>query len=165
MGNDGRAASGDGSAGGAGLYRYVQADGRLVFVDSLARVPEQLRRSAEPVQLRREAAEKSVLTGGGAGPLDVPSFAAGLGAGALGALLWLLLWRRSRRLGSLALTAGAVLLGAGAYLGWLGRVAGTRDSALATPSALIEDARAVVESMNRRNAEQQRLLNEIAAER
>jgi hypothetical protein len=156
----------NGSAGDATFYRYRDPHGRIVIVDSLARVPAGMRGSVESVVLARppapSASRSSELSGQ---TLHWPSFAAGAGCALLAALLWVGLRRSSTPLLRFSLLGGALLLAAGAYFGWLRQVSGQGGPMVASPAALIEDARSAVEKMNARTREQERVLRELESER
>jgi hypothetical protein len=152
-------------AGNASFYRYRDPQGRVVIVDSLARVPSGSRNAVETVVLARP--EPSVLTIADATVRELhwPSFAAGAGCALVLTLAWLGLRRVGTPLLKLSLLGGLVLLGAGAYFGWLRRVSGHEGPLVASPAALIEDARSAVQKMNERNREQQKILNDLQSER
>lgn len=154
------------SGGGSIFYRYRDESGRLVIVDSLARVPSRAREAVESVVLA-PAPGPSVLElpARFAQDLHGPSFLAGVGGTLALGLLWLLLRRGRSRLVRFALLGALVLAGSGAYLGWVRRMAGQGDSLVASPTALIDDARNAVQKMNERSREQQRVLDELTAER
>jgi hypothetical protein len=167
-------ASTSGSAGGhvagnATFYRYRDPQGRVVIVDSLARVPSGSRNAVETVVLAHP--EPSVLTIADATvretarDLHWPSFAAGAGFALLLTLAWLGLRRVGTPLLRLSLLGGLVLLGAGAYFGWLRRVSGHDGALVASPAALIEDARSAVQKMNERSREQEKILNDLQSQR
>lgn len=151
---------------GATYYRYDD-HGRVVIVDSLARVPAAARHTAKPIAL------PSPVTSGGAfqqileapAQLHWPSFAAGVGCSLILALLALSLRQGTRRLMRYALVAGAVAVGGAAYLGWVRRTTGQDAALFASPKAMIEDARSAVEKMNERTREQQKVLEELQKER
>ena len=130
------------------------------MVDSIDSVPEALRAHAVCIEYRADAthfSEKLVQT---AGPNAVWIF--GLGAAAA-LLLLFVFWRLpgARRLAvRLTLLAALVALLGGAYFAWLRRNAGLSNDALATPSALIEDAKAAVAKMNARTQAEQNELKE-----
>jgi hypothetical protein len=154
------------TSAGPSFYRYRDDGGRLVIVDSLARVPTSARGSVETVVL---APSPGTSLGEWPGRLTQdfhgPSFLAGVGlALALGAL-WLLLARRQSRVMRFALLGGLMLAGSSAYLGWVRRTTGHGESLVASPAALIEDARSAVRKMNERTREQQRTLEQLGAER
>jgi hypothetical protein len=65
----------------------------------------------------------------------------------------------------LLLLASVGLLGAGAYFGWVRRTTGHEGPLLASPAALIDDARDAVQKMNERSRQQERVLRELEAER
>jgi hypothetical protein len=160
----GASSSGSGSgnsSGNATFYRYRDPQGRVVIVDSLARVPSGSRKAVETVELARP--EPSVLTIADATVRDLhwPSFAAGAGVALLLTLAWLGLRRVGTPLLRFSLLGGLVLLGAGAYFGWLRRVSGHEGPLVASPAALIEDARSAVRKMNERSREQERILKDL----
>jgi hypothetical protein len=154
-----------GVAGNATFYRYRDPQGRVVIVDSLARVPSSSRSTVESVVLARP--ETSVLGIADATVRDLhgPSFAAGAGCALLLTLAWLGLRRVGTPLLRVSLLGGLVLLGAGAYFGWLRRVSGHEGPLLASPAALIEDARSAVQKMNERSREQERTLKDLESQR
>lgn len=159
------AAAGDPAGGRAVFYRYRDAEGRVVIVDSLARVPASARPGVERVALEAPARSLEVSAGALARDLHGPSFAAGAAA-ALLAVAVLLVARRAKALLVRALVLGGLaVLGAGAYFGWLRRTTGASGAALGSPSVLIEDARTAVDAMNARLREQERVLRELEAER
>jgi hypothetical protein len=156
---------GDGNAmPGAALYRYSDAAGRVVVVDSLSKVPKRLRGSVKPIQLA--APPEASRTGTVLSPrsllqdLHGPSFAAGASCGVVACLLLFAL-RRAGKLLRLGFALGVSLLGIGLYLGWMRGLAGQSQELVASPRALIEDARAAVEKMNQRSLEQARVLQEL----
>lgn len=148
------------------FYRYRDPSGRIVIVDSLDRVPASARTSAEPVALAAPPAAAVALPESiGGGKLHGPSFGAGAAAALLAALLVFGLLRARGPLVRVLLLGGAVLLGTGAYFGWVRRTAGQAGPLLESPAALIDDARNAVEKMNERSREQDRVLRELEAER
>jgi hypothetical protein len=60
-----------------------------------------------------------------------------------------------------ALVVGLAALAGGAYFGWLRRTTGLGHGTFAAPGAMIDDSRQAVEDMQKRRAEQERLLEEI----
>jgi hypothetical protein len=147
-------------AGASVYYRYQDAQGRLHIVDSLAGVPGPLRARAERIEL---AAPSKQPTSSPAGT-HWTSFGLGIGAGLLLVLLFLSVRRGSGALLKAGLVIGAALLLGAAYFGWIRRQSGHAESAFASPSALIDDARKAVDQANRRNREQDEALKEIERE-
>jgi hypothetical protein len=138
-------------------YRFDDAQGRLHIVDSLDQVPKPLRARAERIELVAPSNKPTSWLSG----THWTSF--GLGAGAALALV-LVFWSMRRGwnpLLKLALVIGVAALLAGAYFGSIRRQSGQSDSVLASPSALIDDARRAVDQANRRNQEQEEALKEI----
>jgi hypothetical protein len=156
----------DTSRGGDGttFYRYRDAQGRPVLVDSLAKVPGSAKGSLESITLSPPRAGQSLSPSAITSELHWPSFA----AGAACVIVLGLVFVGSRRVRSRAVRVGlslAVLaLGAAAYLGWARRLTGESEALLASPAALIQDARDAVQKMNERNREQQRVLQELEQE-
>lgn len=135
-----------------------------MIVDSLSKVPSGARGTLEGITLSPPERGPS-LPGGVAHELHWPSFA----AGAACVLVLGLVSFGSRRLHGRALriglALGAIALCAGAYFGWARRMAGQSGGLLASPEALIDDARDAVDRMNERSREQERVLQELEAER
>lgn len=155
------------SGGATTFYRYRDGSGRVAVVDSLARVPASQRASAEAVVLA-PAGESATLSEtamsaarGLARDLHLPSFIAGLSSALLVALLVLVVGRKLGRLLRGALVVGVLGVGVVAYFGWVRRTTGQSGELLASPGALIEDARGAVQQLNQRTAEQQRVLQEL----
>jgi hypothetical protein len=150
-----------GGSGGA-IYRYRGPDGRIVVVDSLSEVPEAQRPSAERVV---------AIDRPGAAATDMPwrfdwsSAAVGFGAAALLAVVLFASRRGSRVVFGVVLVLGLGVLGMGAYFGLLRKSTGQAGSALASPSAVIDDAKRAVDQMERRNEEQERQIREIQREK
>jgi hypothetical protein len=148
-------------SGRAVFFRFTDQSGRVHIVDSLDLVPKAARGAAERVRYGEETALNGRPTVPGLASWQI--FALGMGA----ALLIGLLFRRlPGLLGTLvrvAIVAGVLLLASGAYFGFIRRT--TQQSgggvALATPGALIDDAKSAVEKMNARMRAQQAELKEI----
>lgn len=155
------------ASSGALFYRYRDADGREVIVDSLARVPASAQGHVERVALEAPPRSVALPTPDAlARELHLPSFFAGAGVMlAVGFMLWFAFRRRAQLLLRFALVGGLVVLGAGAYFGWMRRMTGASGSLVETPAALIDGARSAVQKMNERQLEQQRVLRELGAER
>jgi hypothetical protein len=152
------------------FYRYRDASGRVVIVDTLARVPASQRASAEAVVLAPagETGASAAVSAAAlstarelARDLHMPSFIAGMSLALLVALAFVALERKLGRLLRGALVLGALGLGVVVYFGWVRRTAGQSGDLLASPGALIDDARGAVQKMNQRTLEQQRELKEL----
>jgi hypothetical protein len=145
------------TAGASVYYRFNDAQGRLHIVDSLDKVPAPLRARAERIELVAPSRESTSWRTG----THWTSFGLGVGAALVLVLVFLSLRRGWSPLLKLGLVIGAIALLAGAYFGWIRRQSGQSDSVLASPSALIDDARKAVDQANRRNREQEEALKEI----
>lgn len=161
------------------FYRYKDARGHVVIVDSLSAVPRAERATAERIKLDSEPAIEVPVPRATetprAAPLPTatqlaeledlgvhwPSFAVGFGSAVGLALLFFGLRKLSTPLGRFVLFVGGVLLLVAFYLGWLRRSTGQSDSPFASPSAVIQDARRAVEEMNQRNKKQDQEIDEI----
>ena len=151
------------------FYRWVDGQGRVHVVSSLESVPPADRGKASVVELNSEDSLGQYQAVGSASGNswrpDWTSFTAGFGVALLLALVSRMLpnsWRWLWRVG-LVLGAGALLTAA--YLGAIRRSTGMPGaSALATPSALIEDAKGAVEQMNQRQKQQEEEIRKIQAE-
>jgi hypothetical protein len=162
-------------ASSTSFYSYTDANGVQVVVQKLADVPEQYREQVKRIDLSKPAitlpaspsenaqatpADGFGLCGKGTF-LNVPSFILGAGTGlALGCMAMLAL-RRTNRLLSLVV-AGVVMAALSlGYIAYVRRQAGLSGSGLATPATLVDDARAAASTLNKRNQEQQRALDEL----
>ncbi len=94
--------------------------------------------------------------------LDLPSAAIGFAAGLILILGISILRVSGRWILKLALIAVIIMLLAGAYLGAVRRVAGLSPNSLASPQAIINDAKKAVRAEEKRIRKQQRILGEIA---
>jgi hypothetical protein len=149
---------------GTTFYRYRDAQGRPVLVDGLSKVPSSARGSLETITLSPPPAG-SALASALRDELHWPSFAAGAACALVLGLVFFGLRRVRSRGVRLGLSMAVIALGAAAYFGWVRRQAGESGELLASPAALIDDARKAVDKMNERNREQQRVLQELEAER
>jgi hypothetical protein len=148
------------------FYRYRDASGRLVIVDSLDRVPASARGRLEHVALEAPPGPAFALPASlGGHAVHWPSFGAGAAVALLAGLVLFGLRRARGPFVRLLLLGSVVLLGAGAYFGWVRRTAGHEGALLESPAALIDDARSAVQKMNERGREQERVLRELEAER
>ncbi len=147
------------------FYRYEGKSGRVVIVDSLDKVPQELRGKAERVQLSgppsRALGELAAGTSDGSG-FHLGSFALGVGAASL-CIVVALLFRRAGSLMLAKLLGGAALLAllGGLYLGMLRHTTGQSDSLWSSPGDIVDDARKAVEKTNASRREQQKMLDEI----
>jgi hypothetical protein len=148
------------------FYRWVDAEGRLHVVSSLDAVPANQRAQVERVTLTAHSAPPQALGLSASNwRLDPASFGIGFGVSLVLSLLLRLLPQGWRSLTKVAVVLGAAALLTGLYLGAVRRAAGNSDaSALATPSALIQDARNAVEQMNQRQKQQEEELRKLQAE-
>jgi hypothetical protein len=157
---------------GESFYRWVDGEGRIHIVSSPTAVPAAVRSRAELVVLNGSDSlpgEYPALGGSALGRLtshapDLLSFAAGFGAALVLLLVYRLLPTSLRTVSRWAIVLGAGALLTAAYLGWVRSSTGASSAALATPAALIDDAKVAVERLNQRQAEQERALREIEAE-
>jgi hypothetical protein len=147
------------------FYRWVDSEGRLHVVTSLDSVPRSERAKAERVTFTGET------TLGGAPSatssewrLEPGSFGLGFAAALLISLLFRLLPNGWRSLTRIAVVLGIAALLTGLYLGGIRRTTGAGGASLATPSALIEDAKAAVEKLNQRQKQQDEELRQLQTE-
>lgn len=157
---------------GQSFYRWVDGEGRIHIVSSPTAVPAAVRPRAELVVLNGSDALSgeypalggSALSRLASRPPDLLSFAAGFGAALLLLVVYRFLPTSLRGVSRWAIVLGAGALLTAGYLGWVRSSTGGSGAALATPAALIDDAKVAVERMNQRQAEQERALREIEAE-
>jgi len=140
-------------AGVSVYYRFQDAQGRLHIVDSLANVPGPLRAHAERIELVAPSKQSTSWLSG----THWTSFGLGIGVAFLLVLVFVSMRRGSSALLRLGLVIGAIALLALAYLGWIRRQSGQSESVLASPSALIDDARRAVDQANQRNRSRKKL--------
>jgi hypothetical protein len=86
------------------------------------------------------------------------------GLGFVAALLVTFLFRRlpgtMRLVLRMSIIGGVIVLLGGAYLGWMRRATGQSHDALASPTAIIDDAKEAVDKMNARIAAEQAEIKE-----
>jgi hypothetical protein len=145
---------------GAVFYRFQDASGRVHIVDSLDLVPMAQRGRVERVSYDEQTSVNGLLPAHG--PNGWQMFALGVGAALLLALLFRRLPNTMRFVLRVAIVAGVVALLGSAYFGWARRTARQSNDVLATPGALIDDAKAAVDKMNARIKAQQAELKEAA---
>jgi hypothetical protein len=147
-------------------YRWTDADGRVHLVSSLDAVPPAARARVERLELGVRPAPSvverasAVASASSVGVLLL--VAAGAGVALIVASRFLphgLRWLA--KLGGFVIV---VALLAGLYLGMLRRSTGTSDALLATPSAIIDDAKQAVEKINQRQKQQEEELRRIQNE-
>ncbi len=146
-------------------YRFVDADGHVYITTSREALPASAQGKAELVELNPDATKQEHLLGG-ASPLrfDGLSFAGGFAAALLLVMIFRLLPSGMRKATRLAVMAGVCVLGLGLYLGYLRQSTGAGSGPLASPSALIQDAKGAVEKMQQRQREQEAELRAIERE-
>jgi hypothetical protein len=141
---------GAGQEQGAGTvyYRFADAKGTVHVVDSIDGVPYALRGRAQRVEYEAQPA---------ASALRLPSsltrwqtFGLGFAAALVVVFLFKRLPKTMRLVLRFAIVGAVAALLVSAYLGWMRRSTGASTDALATPGALLEDARSAVAKMNAR---------------
>jgi len=167
------------------FYRYESPDGRVLLVDNLQKLPEEVRPKAKRIDFGGSNSSQThdtlgALLSGNDGregastsqspaalaSLHLPSFSVGVVTG-LG-VFFILRWLTSpsstsfgkRVVLSLALTAGLVAVLCAFYLGWLRRSTGQTDGLIATPTEIIDDAKRTMQLVEQRRKEQQKQLDE-----
>jgi hypothetical protein len=164
-------------ASSTSYFSFTDSNGVEVIVQRLADVPEQYREQAKHIDLTKPAITLPARSNGdsslqtafteamapcGKGTfLHVPSFIIGAGTALALGLVAVLAFRRANRF--LVLVTSAVVvaaLGIG-YITYVRRQAGLSGAGLATPATLLDDARAAAGALNKRQAEQERVLDEV----
>jgi len=139
-------------------YRFQDASGRTHIVDSLDSVPQASRLQAQRIEYQHQP-EPSAL----ALPRTLSTWQI-FGLGFVAALLVTFLFRRlpgtMRVVLRMGIIGGVIVLLGGAYLGWMRRTTGQSRDAMASPTAIIDDARGAVEKMNARMAAEQAEIKE-----
>jgi hypothetical protein len=146
-------------SGKAVFFRFTDQSGRVHIVDSLDLVPQAARGAAERVRYGQETALNSLPAVPALASWQI--FALGMGAAVLIGLLFRRLPGLLGTLVRVAIVAGVLLLASGAYFGFIRRTTSGGDVAVATPGALMDDAKSAVEKMNARMRTQQAELKEI----
>jgi hypothetical protein len=149
-------------------YRFTDEHGVVHITSSKDSLPPAMRERAELIQLDPAAvrAQHSLPAPAGAPRFELswPSFGAGF-ASALLLVLTLRLMPRGMRMASrVALLAGLLAIGTGLYFGLLRRSTGASQNVMASPSALIDDARRAVDQVQQRRREQEAELRAIEKE-
>lgn len=149
------------------FYRWVDASGRVHIVSSLEGVPQAERTKAVAVSLSPDESPTvpRLETEIAGWRPDWASFGVGFAVALLLAALFKVLPNGMRLASRVALVLGVAVVLTGVYLGAIRRTTGVPGaSVLASPSALIEDARGAVEQMNLRQKQQEEELKKIQAE-
>ena len=148
------------------FYRWLDAQGRLHVVSSIEQVPTADRAKASLVVLNGAESVSEYASGAPAAwRLDGVSFAVGVAAALVLGVVFRALPGSLRKLSRFAIVLGLAALAGAAYLGVVRRSVGMPGAAaLATPSALVEDARRAVENMNQRQKQQDEEIKKAQAE-
>jgi hypothetical protein len=149
------------------FYRWVDTDGRVHVVSSLEAVPANRRDKVELVSLNAESAlPRYTPPGAPLGfQLEWLSFGLGFAAALAFALVFRFLPNGWKTLTRFAIVLGLGALVSGLYLAAIRRQTGATDGGvLASPSALIEDARGAVDKMTARQKQQEEELKKIQQE-
>src|SRR5690606_20722767 len=101
------------------FYRYEDAQGRIVIVDSLDAIPAAERARAERISYESSPRAPIQALDGARVGVDWPSFAAGFGCALLLGLVLLVFRRTSSPFARLIAFALAAAVIGGSYLGWL----------------------------------------------
>ncbi len=170
-----------------GVFAFEDGQGHTLIADSLEAIPAEFREVAKKIDLdsakaavaKLEAKASAVKDGGltqakraqrevgdvvpFVKDLDIPSMMFGVGL----TLTFVLVMSFVRRTGRVIAKLGMILLivafVAGAYFAWIRRVAGLGDSKLASPTAMIDDAKKAAKQMQDKLDSQQRMLKKIEA--
>ena len=151
------------------FYRYEDASGRVVIVDSIDKLPKHARDNAKSIELEEAPDLPAVpsLTGNAAAKPDfhLGSFALGIGVAVIFVAVAFLL-KRSGSLFLAKLLGGAALVAliGGLYLGLLRRSTGQSDELWSSPTAIVDDARRAVDQANQSRRKQEELLDQIQRE-
>jgi len=143
-------------------YRYRGPDGRIVIVDSLNDVPQAQRGQVERIQYAESASPLAAAAR--SFRLDWPSAALGFGVAILLGAAVVASRRGSRVVLGVAVVLVLMVAGTGAYLGLIRKSTGQGDSPLASPSAVIDDARRAVDQAQQRRREQDQVIRDIQRE-
>lgn len=151
------------------FYRYTDGEGRLHIVSSPDSLPPEARAKAQQIELNAThvRAEHVIAPSSPALSFELQgfSFALGFAAALVLALLFRFLPSSLRFVSRLAVVLGVAALGAGLYLGMIRKSTGAADSgALASPGALIQDAKDAVRKVEQRRRDQEAELRAIEAE-
>jgi hypothetical protein len=141
------------SANTAVYYRFQDASGRTHIVDSLDSVPQASRPQAQRIEYQAQPEPSALSVPHTLGTWQI--FALGFAAALLISFLFRRLPGTMRLVLRLGIIGGVIVLLGGAYLGWMRRATGQAHDALASPTAIIDDAKGAVDKMNARMAAEQ----------
>ncbi len=145
-------------ASAAVYYRFQDASGRTHIVDSLDSVPQAARRQAQRIEYQAQPEPRVLQL-----PRTLSTWQV-FGLGFVAALLVAFLFRRlpgsMRLVLRMGIVGGVILLLGGAYLGWMRRATGLSHDAMASPTAIIDDAKGAVDKMNASMAAEQAEIKE-----
>ena len=141
------------------LWKYKTLKGEDAVTDRWGDIPQAQRVHAQPFGVVAPPAHNEIAMPA-IGHFDALSFGGGAIVGAAVALIF----ARSRRtVVKLALAVGVLLLGAGAYLGFLRREAGLSGGASTSPREIIADVHGAAAAMKDHFGEQQKALETVEA--
>ncbi len=178
QGDEGAGAETEAASRSGTYYRYEDGSGRVTIVDSLSKLPADLRTKAvridlpggsEALQASDTGSDAQQSAGGGvwdrisALNLDAGSFGMGLGAGLVAATVLFVLFGRGAGPFSLwllrgVLSVGMVLMLVGGYLSMVRGSVAPNDTALTSPIQLVRDAQKTMDQVRQlRDAQEQQL--------
>jgi hypothetical protein len=140
------------------LWHYQTKRGEDAVTDRWEDIPPAQRSHAQP--LGDTASTTSAAIALPAVRFDPASF---VGGALLGAVLALLLTRRRSLVLKLAVTAVALVVSAGLYLGFLRRSTGMSNATFSSPSEIVGEVQGAAGAMKDHFGEQQRALEQIEA--
>jgi len=145
------------------FYRYTDPSGRVHLVSSLDSLPPEARAKAELLVLDTADTrqQQAILPTSTPLELDGPSFAIGFAAALVLALVYRFMPPSMRWVSRVAVVVGVAALGTGLYFGYLRQTTGAGTSALASPSAFIQDAKDAVEQVKEARRKQEAELRAI----
>lgn len=169
------------------LFAFEDGQGHTLIADSLEAIPAEFQKLAKKVDLPHakavvaelEKQAKSAKKGGLAKAkeaqrevgdvipfvkdLDIPSMMFGVGLTLTFVLVMSFVRRTGRVIAKLGMIVLIVAFVAGAYFAWIRRVAGLGDTKLASPTAMVDDAKKAAKQMQDKLDAQQRMLKKIEA--
>jgi hypothetical protein len=169
------------------LFSFVDDDGHTLIADSLEAIPKKYREIAKEVSVKDAkktvaSLEKKLVAAKDRGlveakkaqrevgdvvpfvkDLDIPSVIFGVALAVVVSFVLSLFRRTGKTLAKVGMVLLIVALVAGSYFAWIRRVAGLGDTKIASPTAMIEDARKAAKQMQKKLDAQQELLKKIEA--
>ena len=170
------------------LFSFIDDDGHQLIADSIEAIPKEFRDAAKKVNVTEakkavKALEARAVRAKDTGmkkareaqrevgdvvpfvkDLEIPSVLFGVALALVIELVTSVFRRTGKTVAKLGMVVLIVALIAGAYFAWIRRVAGLGDTRLASPTAMVDDAKRAAKRMQDKLSQQEKILKKLETE-